>query len=147
VALDGHIFDPLFHSFREDAELAFRLRERRWEVLYEPAAVASHRRFNLPERRVAMPPEVNLHSLKNRYLLRAYHQTWRNAALTLFPTLARDAAALGYVLLRERSSLAAYAWLWRNRRTIAARRRAIAARRTAPAAAIDRWFFRNGEPL
>jgi GT2 family glycosyltransferase len=143
----GEVFDPLFHSFREDAELAFRLRERGWEVVYEPAAVALHRRFNLPERRAGMPPAVNFHSLKNRYLLRLYHQTARNLALTFFPTLLRDLAALGYVLLRERSSLAAYAWLWRNRHAIARRRRAIRARRTAPAAAIDRWFFRAGEPL
>lgn len=148
VAIDGdEIFDPLFHSFREDAELAFRLRERGWEVVYEPAAVALHRRFNLPERRAAMPAAVNFHSLKNRYLLRLYHQTARNLALTLVPALLRDLAALAYVLLRERSSLGAYAWLWRNRREIARRRRAIRARRTAPAAALDRWFFRAGEPL
>jgi len=143
----GLVFDPLFHSFREDAELAFRLRERGWEVVYEPAAVALHRRFNLPERRAEMHAAVNFHSLKNRYLLRLYHQTARNLALTLVPALLRDLAALGYVLLRERSSLGAYAWLWRNRREIARRRRAIRARRTAPAAAIDRWFFRAGEPL
>lgn len=143
----AEVFDPLFHSFREDAELAFRLRERGWEVVYEPAAVALHRRFNLPERRAEMPPAVNFHSLKNRYLLRLYHQTARNLALTLVPALLRDLAALGYVLLRERSSLGAYAWLWRHRREIARRRRAIRARRTAPAADLDRWFFRAGEPL
>jgi GT2 family glycosyltransferase len=75
VAIDGEVFDSRFHSFREDAELCFRLRERGWEVLYEPAAVAEHRRYNLPERRAAMPALVNYHSLKNRYLLRIYHQT------------------------------------------------------------------------
>jgi len=147
AALDGDPFDPLFHSFREDAELAFRLRERGWEVLYEPAAVADHRRFNLPERRSAMPAAVNYHSLKNRYLLRLYHQTGRNLLRTLLPTLARDAAALGYVLLRERSSLAAYAWLWRNRRRLLDRRRRVQARRLLPAADLDRWFGREEMPL
>ncbi len=39
VAIAGQIFDERYHSFREDAELAFRLRERGWEILYEPAAV------------------------------------------------------------------------------------------------------------
>ncbi len=62
AAVDGEIFDPRFHSFREDAELCFRLRERGWEVVYEPSAVAEHRRFNLPERRSAMPAFVNFHS-------------------------------------------------------------------------------------
>jgi GT2 family glycosyltransferase len=147
AAVDGEVFDPRFHSFREDAELCFRLRERGWEILYEPAAVAEHRRFNLPERRRAMPPAVNCHSLKNRYLLRFYHQTGGNLARTLVPTLGRDLAALGYVLLAERSSLAAYAWLWRHRAEIRRRRQAIQARRTRPPAELDRWFFRAGEPL
>ena len=147
VTVGGEVFDAAFHSFREDAELCFRLRERGWEVLYEPAAVCEHRRFNLPERRAAMPPAVNLHSLKNRYLLRAYHQTAGNLLRTLPPTLARDLGALAWVLLRERSSLPAYTWLWRNRQAILARRREIQGRRTVPPAAIDRWFRVDGVPL
>ncbi len=147
AAVDGEVFDPRFHSFREDAELCFRLRERGWEVLYEPAAVAEHRRFNLPERRAAMPPAVNFHSLKNRYLLRLYHQGARNLARTFLPTLGRDLLALGYVLLRERPSLAAYAWLLRHRAEILARRRAIQRRRLLPAAELDAWFGRPGAPL
>jgi GT2 family glycosyltransferase len=147
VAVDGEIFDTRFHSFREDAELCFRLQERGWEILYEPAAVAEHRRFNLPERRSQMPALVNYHSLKNRYLLRLYHQTAGNFLRTFFPTLARDLLALGYVLLRERSSLAAYAWLWRHRNDVLRRRRLIQGRRTRPAAELDRWFHSPGEPL
>jgi GT2 family glycosyltransferase len=147
IALDGEIFDPRFHSFREDAELCFRLRERGWEVLYEPAAVAEHRRFNLPERRSAMPALVNYHSLKNRYLLRIYHQTPGNFFRTFIPTLARDVAALGWVLAREHSSLPAYGWLWRHRQELRARRRAIQGRRTVPAGDVDRWFSTEGEPL
>jgi hypothetical protein len=116
-------------------------------VLYEPTAEAEHRRFNLPQRRAAMPPEVNLHSLKNRYLLRLYHQTFRNLLLTLPAALLRDAGALAYVLLRERSSLAAYGWLWRNRRLVLARRRTVQARRLLPARQLDRWFGRDGMPL
>lgn len=144
AAVDGDVFDPRFHSFREDAELCFRLRERGWEILYEPAAVAEHRRWNLPERRSAMPAMVNYHSLKNRYLLRLYHQTGRNFLRTFFPTLVRDLMALGYVVLRERSSFAAYTWLWRHRTEILRRRRAIQGRRTVD---IDPWFFVAGMPL
>jgi GT2 family glycosyltransferase len=147
VAVEGEVFDSRFHSFREDAELCFRLRERGWEVVYEPAAVCEHRRFNLPERRSAMPAAVNLHSLKNRYLLRIYHQTAGNLLRTLVPTLIRDVAALGWVLLRERSSLGAYGWLWRNRREAFRRRRIIQGRRTVAPGAIDRWFGMQGEPL
>jgi GT2 family glycosyltransferase len=147
AAVDGEVFDPRFHSFREDAELCFRLRERGWEILYEPAAVAEHRRFNLPERRAEMPPGVNYHSLKNRYLLRIYHQTGRNFLRTLLPALARDLAAFAWVLAAERSSLGAYGWLLRHRGELLVRRRAIQARRTRPAAELDAWFGRPGAPL
>ncbi len=147
AAIDGEVFDPRFHSFREDAELCFRLRERGWEILYEPLALCEHRRFNLPERRSDMPAAVNYHSLKNRYLLRLYHQTWRNLVRTFFPTLVRDLLALGYVLARERTSFPAYTWLWHHRRDIGRRRRAIAARRTIAATDLDRWFWQAGEPI
>jgi GT2 family glycosyltransferase len=147
AAVDGEVFDPRFHSFREDAELCFRLRERRWEVLYEPAAVCEHRRFNVPARRRSMPPEVNRHSLKNRYLLRLYHQTPGNLVWTLPFALARDLQALLWVLLAERSSLPAYGWLWAHRRELLARRRAVRRRRTAGWWEVERWFLRRGIDL
>ncbi len=143
VAVGGHVFDERYHSFREDAELAFRLRERGWEVVYEPAARCEHRRRSLPETRSAMPPHVNFHSLKNRYLLRIDHQTAGNLGRTLLPTLWRDLLALGFVLLRERSSLAAYRWLWRHRRELRTHRHLVQSRRTEPPAAIDAWFSRR----
>ncbi len=147
VALEGEVFDPAFHSFREDAELCFRFQERGWRVIYEPRAVTEHRRRVLPERRRQLPAAINYHSLKNRYLLRAYHQTAGNFLKTFLPATYRDLQALVYVLLLERSSLGAYAWLWRHRRTILARRRALQRRRSAPPEAVDRWFSRHSLPL
>lgn len=141
VAVDGAAFAEEFHSYREDAELAFRLRERGWSVVYEPTAGAEHRRRVTPARRSRLPAEINYHSLKNRYLLRAYHQSVGNLLWTLLPTLVRDLGALLYVLTFERSSLEAYRWLWRHRRQIARKRRVVAARRTVRRSAIERWFW------
>lgn len=141
VKLGDDIFASEFHSYREDAELCFRLRERGWEILYEPTAVARHRRANVPARRRAMDPAINRHSLKNRYLLRAYHQDGSNFLLTLVPTLFRDLAALVYVMIFERSSLSAYTWLWAHRRDIFDRRRALFDRRTCSRWSINRWFL------
>ena len=143
----GEMFDPRFHTFREDAELCFRLCERGWAVLYEPAARALHRRHVLPERRRQLSALANLNSLRNRYLLRLYHQTAANFVATLPFTLARDLGALVWVLAVERSSLPAYGWLWRHRRELVARRRAIQARRTAPSADLERWFAARALPL
>ncbi len=147
VAVDGEVFDPSFHSFREDAELCFRFAERGWQIVYEPGAVTEHKRRVLPERRSQLPAEINYHSLKNRYLLRAYHQTAGNLLRTLVPATFRDLQALVYVLLLERSSLAAYSWLWRNRQKILARRHLIQERRTEPPGTVNRWFACRGLPL
>ena len=147
VALDGEVFDPAFHSYREDAELCFRFQERGWRVFYEPRAVAEHRRRVLPEGRRRLPAAINYHSFKNRYLLRAYHQTAGNFLRTLVPATFRDLQALIYVLLLERSSLPAYAWLWRHRREIRARRQRIQERRTRPPEAVDRWFRHSSRPI
>lgn len=144
AALDGGAFDERFHSFREDAELSFRLRERGWEVLYQPTAVAIHRRRVLPERRRALPDAINRASLRNRYLLRLDHQTGSNLLRTLPWTLGRDLAALAWVLAVERSSLEAYRWLWRRRGELWAHRRRARARAAHP---VERWFGRSGEPL
>jgi GT2 family glycosyltransferase len=141
VAVEGHVFDERFHSFREDAELAFRLQERGWCTVYEPRAALLHRRVNTPERRRAQSRAVNFHGLKNRYLLRIFHQRGRNWLWTGLPATWRDLGILVYVLVRERSSLAAYRWLWRERRALWAHRRLLRARRTAPQWAVERWFF------
>ena len=144
VAVGGRVFDETFHTFREDAELCFRLQERGWEVVYEPTARATHRRSNLPSRRKQMSAEVNRNSLRNRYLLRLYHQTVLNFAWTLPFTMFRDLLALGYVLTHERSSLAAYTWLWKHRDSIRQRRRSIQDRKKRP---IEKWFLNSGLPL
>ena len=51
----GETFDEACFAYREDAELAFRLQEREWRVVYEPTAICEHRRRVVPERRGQLP--------------------------------------------------------------------------------------------
>ena len=118
-------FDADFFLYREDADLAWRLRKLGWRCLYVPQAAAYHRRRNLPERRASMPPEVNMHSVKNRFLLRINNQSFGRFLATLVPTLARDAVVVAACLTIERSSLPAFSWLWKNRKRLWAKRREI----------------------
>ncbi len=147
VAIDGRAFDERFHSYREDAELCFRLRARNWEVLYEPQARCVHARAVTPRGRRSVAPEINRRSLANRYLWRLTHQSTANLFATLPWTLARDLAALAWVLAVERSSLPAYGALWRERRAIGEHRRRVRALRTAAPGAVERWFGLEGEPI
>ena len=140
AAIDGRILDDDFHSYREDAELCFRLQERGWQVLYEPGARAVHRRVNLARRRRRMSPEVNFHSFKNRYLLQYYHRSLADLPRTFLAAALRELGIVAYVLLRERSSLAVWGWLWRHRSRLRERRRLIRSRRLVPGRAVARWF-------
>ncbi len=118
-------FDADFFLYREDADLAWRLSNLGWKCLYVPAAVAYHRRRNLPERRGQMSAAINFHSVKNRFLLRINNQSGAEAARTLLPTLARDLLVVGACLTIERTSLPAFSWLWKNRGRLWSKRREI----------------------
>ncbi len=118
-------FDADFFLYREDADLAWRLRNLGWRCLYVPAALAYHRRRNLPERRRQMSEVANLHSVKNRFLLRINNQSAGECLRTLLPTAARDLVVLGACVTVEPSSLPAFGWLWRNRKRLWAKRREI----------------------
>ena len=123
-------FDESFFAYREDADLAWRAQWRGWRCLYVPEARGFHVRKVLPERRAELPREINMHSFKNRFLLRIKNLDAAAYARFLLPITARDFAALGYVLLRERSSLKALPLLckafpraWRLRKDLIRRRR------------------------
>jgi GT2 family glycosyltransferase len=140
VATSGEVFDEDFFAYREDADLAWRGRLRGWRALYVPSAVAYHVRRVTPEVRSQLPAEINMHSVKNRFLLRIKNEgiylALRNAPFEI----ARDAMVIGASLTVERSSLPALRWLWQHRRRILEKRRAVQSRRTVPDRELARWF-------
>lgn len=140
VSIDGEPFDEDFFAYREDADIAWRGRLFGWRALCEPRAVAYHVRRVTPEVRGALPANLNMHSVKNRFLLRLKNEgaylALRNAPFEL----ARDAMVFGAALTIERTSLSAFAWLWRNRARVLAKRRAIQSRRKVSDRELARWF-------
>ena len=140
VAIDGEIFDEDFFAFREDADLAWRGRVMGFRALYSPPAIGHHVRRVTPERRAQLPADINMHSVKNRFLLRLKNEGWYLAMRNAPFEIARDIVVIGAALTVERSSLPAFCWLWRNRRRILAKRRAIQSRRKVSDRELARWF-------
>ena len=140
VAIDGEIFDEDFFSYREDADLAWRGRLFGWRAVYVHDAVGYHVRRVTPERRSDLPPEINMHSVKNRFLLRLKNEG-PYLALRNFPfEISRDIVTLGAVLTIEQTSLPALTWLYRNRARVLRKRRAIQRRRRVSDETLARWF-------
>ena len=140
VAIDGEIFDEDFFAYREDADIAWRGRLFGWRALCATRAVAYHVRRVTPEVRRELPASINMHSVKNRFLLRLKNEGLRLALRNAPWELARDFVVLVAALTIERTSLPAFGWLWRNRARIAAKRAAIQRRRSVSDAAIAEWF-------
>jgi GT2 family glycosyltransferase len=133
-------FDEDFFAYREDADLAWRAQLLGWSCLYVPEAVARHGRRVTPERRAGLPPAINYYSVRNRFLLRVKNQTAGHAMRFLMPALARDLQVIGYVLLREHSSLGALRDVIRLWPRTWTKRRAIMAKRRRPTGEMIGWF-------
>lgn len=130
ISIDGEFFDEDFFAYREDADVAWRAQLLGWKCLYMPSAVAYHVRTVLPSNRRSQPAVINMHSVKNRFLLRIknttpglYRKYW--AAAT-----GRDLLVIGGCLVREWRSLPAlrlvvsgFPRTWRKRRAIMSKRR------------------------
>ena len=61
--------------YREDADVAWRAQLMGWRCIYTPHARGYHVRNVLPGNRRALPPEINMHSVKNRFLMRIKNMT------------------------------------------------------------------------
>lgn len=143
VAFDGDAFDEEFFAYREDADLAWRAQWLGWTCLYVPTAVAWHRRRVTPERRRDLPPAVNRYSVRNRFLLRIKNQSAGLAWRFLGPGLWRDAQVIGYVLLREWTSIPGLLDVVRLFPTMLRRRRHTLGRRAVTSAQMAKWFQRR----
>ncbi len=143
----GEFFDPDFFAYREDADVAWRAQLLGWRCIYTPAAVGYHVRTAVPENRRALPAAINMHSVKNRFLMRIKNTTpgvWRRCWL---PMIARDVVVVGACLLCEQTSLEAF---WRVVQLFPGalrRRRAIMQRRRVGDDALAHWFSSRPEDV
>jgi GT2 family glycosyltransferase len=140
IADGSRYFDENFFAYREDADLAWRAQWMGWHCLYIPEATGYHARRVLPERRASLPDAINMHSFKNRFLLRIKNMDLVTYACFFVPITLRDIATLVYVLIRERSSLSAIPLLRRASSQTWAMRKSLQGRRRASAREIRSWF-------
>src|SRR5579862_3304553 len=140
ISLDGEFFDSDFFVYREDADVAWRAQLMGWSCIYAPLARGYHVRNVLPGNRRALPPEINMHSVKNRFLMRIKNisgELYRQNALSI---TARDIAVVMCCLLWEHSSLRAFWFLARNFPRVLAKRRLIQSRRRVDNEYMASWF-------
>jgi GT2 family glycosyltransferase len=140
ISLNGEFFDSDFFAYREDADVAWRAQLMGWRCIYTPLARGYHVRTVVPGNRRALPAHINMHSVKNRFLMRMKNMTgdlyWRNWV----SVTARDILVVGCCILLEHTSLKAFWYLAKNWKRVLAKRREIMKRRRVNDDYIATWF-------
>jgi len=140
ISLSGEFFDNDFFAYREDADVAWRAQLMGWKCLYAPYAKGYHVRKALPGNRRALPPEINMHSVKNRFLLRIKNMTPDLYRRNFFAITLRDVVVISCCVLWEHTSLRAFPFLFQNWRSVVAKRKEIMSRRRVDDAYMASWF-------
>jgi GT2 family glycosyltransferase len=140
VSVDDEFFDPDFFVYREDADVAWRAQLLGWRCIYTPHARGYHVRKVLPGNRRALPAAINMHSVKNRFLMRIKNMTPDLYRRNWVSITARDLVVLGCCMLREQTSLKALWYVVSNWRRFQAKREEIMGRRRASDDYLASWF-------
>lgn len=140
ISIQGEFFDSDFFAYREDADVAWRAQLMGWRCLYNPQASGYHVRNVLPGKRRSLPAEINMHSVKNRFLMRIKNMTTDLYRRNWVAITARDLLVIGACLLYEHSSLKAFSFVLRNRKSALAKRREIMNRRRVGDVELASWF-------
>jgi GT2 family glycosyltransferase len=140
ISIAGEFFDSDFFAYREDADVAWRAQLLGWKCLYTPLAVGYHVRTVLATNRRSLAPVLNMHSVKNRWLMRIKNMTPNLYGRCWLPATLRDAAVIAGCVTHEFTSLRAFPFALCNLRRFWEKRRQIMVRRRASDAYIAPWF-------
>ena len=140
VSVEGEFFDADFFTYREDADVAWRAQLLGWRCIFDPRALAYHVRKLRPGMRSELPAEINMHSVKNRFLMRIKNITPGLYLRNFLPITVRDLGIVAYCLLIEHTSLRAFYYLARDFGSVMRKRRLIQARRRVDDAYMASWF-------
>ena len=140
VAVEGSFFDPDFFVYREDADVAWRAQLLGWRCIYTPAAVAYHVRSVTPENRRSVPAGINMHCVKNRFLMRIKNATAGVYRRYWLPMTLRDLVVVGGTMFCEPTSLAAFWHVARALPRALRQRRLIMSRRRVSDDVLAQWF-------
>lgn len=147
---DGSLFDESYHSYKEDVDMAFRMRSAGFSSYILFDAVVYHDRSAAPgkgESDAAAAANkktqsffVKYRSYKNQLATLYKNEYWQNYILDFCPILWYEAKKFVYYLLTQPSVLASWRELWGERQTLRAKRKEIISKRTLSWRQIREWW-------
>ena len=134
----NEVLDEDFFMYKEDVDLAWRLRLLGWSTAFEPRAIAWHARTasgpsgtgwrDIARRNRATPPWIRELSWRNQRLMQLKNERLNNVLRDLPWILRREILSLAYIVLADTRRLSAVAALGRAAPTALAKRKTLWAR-------------------
>lgn len=137
IEVMGEYFDEDFFAFWEDVDVDWRAKIRGWKCVYEPGALAWHRRGGAGYRKSLL---VECHNYKNRLLMIIKNDSLRYYLLNLPGIIVTEVLKAGAMMVRCPRALLSLGEVARLLPKMRAKRRVIQARRTVSARELERWF-------
>lgn len=144
------LFDDFYHLYKEDVDLAYRLRIAGYKAFVLLDTVAYHDRSaeGLEKKgdSVALKNKekqsewVKYHSYKNHLMTLYKNEYWQNCLLDLPWVLWYELKKFGYFLLFDRSVLKGLGEIWKNRKDLKAKKLKVKSMRKVSWKELRVWF-------
>lgn len=144
-------FDESFFMYKEDVDLAWRLRLLDWKTIYEPKCVAYHGRgagdsaaqnyFEALRERRKISKNAKFYSWKNQRLMQIKNETASLFFRHIFHIFPKEIVSLLYILIFEEPQAAKAIWQFFKQVPLAyKKRKIIMAKRRANNQDMLKWF-------
>lgn len=150
VKINNEYYDQDFFMYKEDVDLAWRLRLFGWQTIYQPKAIAWHDRtsgdsaainyFGIIKERLKINQFAKYLSFKNQRLMQIKNEQGWLLLRHLLWFLPKEIGAWIYVILFERYTWRAIRDLFRQAPFAFKKRKIIMARKKASLSQMARWF-------
>ncbi len=157
VKINNEYFDEDFFMYKEDVDLAWRLKIYGWKSLYYPKAIAYHgrgtgvhRRFfnkELLKVRDRLSKFQKHHSFRNQHLMQAKNEFFINFIRDFFPIMGRKFLMLIYITFKEPYLWKSYKEYWKLLAKILKKRRIIMRHKKISTKVMRKWFKKQSSYL
>lgn len=150
VKIDKEYFDEDFFMFKEDIDLAWRIRLYGWKAVYKPEAIGYHLRgagegavkdyISVAKARRKISQFAKFHSFKNDRLMRIKNELPGLFFHDFYRIIIKEIAAWAYVLLSEKYTWKAIKELFKQAPNAWRKRKIIMKRKRVRTKEMARWF-------
>jgi len=147
---DGSLFDESYHSYKEDVDLAFRLRSAGFSsfvlldtVVYHDRSAAQSKNasdVSAAGNKMKQSFFIKYYSYKNHLATLYKNEYWQNIILDFGPILWYEAKKFIYYLITQPSILMSWRALWKERKLLCAKRLEIKRKRTIGWREVRKWW-------